>query len=200
MKYNVIAVEGEYYSGAVEVGNRLSEKLGIACYTSDVIQTAAACGHTSVRDLERLKETTDSRLLHDVYTKQAIGRIPYYNRRTLDTEIEILHRLADIGPYIIVESGFPKSALAKLKVFTVFIYTSFHARIQYAVQRQVDASLQHAMRITKRHDRLMARRYEMYSDFRWADHKGYDMVLDSEELGFDGCAGAIAAVIKETSA
>jgi cytidylate kinase len=197
MKYNLIAVEGEYHSGAVEVGNTLAKKLDISCYASDVIQTAAARGHTSTDDIKRLKETTNSKLLREVYTLPFFERIPINKRHVIDTEKEILRCLAESGSFIIVESGLAKNALPELQVFSVFIYKSFHARIQYAAQLQVESSLQHTARIAKKHDRFMATRYEMYSNCKWSDRIGYDMVLDSEELGFDGCADAIVAIVKE---
>ncbi|MNP81209.1 hypothetical protein D3C76_1795110 [compost metagenome] len=66
-----------------------------------------------------------------------------------------------------MESGLTKKALKELRVFSAFI------------------------------SNRMASRFQLRSMLKWSSRNRYDIVLDCDELGLDGCAKAIAISISD---
>ena len=95
MKKFVITIGRQYGSGGKEVGERLAERLGIACYDKKLIAMAAQKGGF---DPKRVSEL-DLSLIHIFrrVTKEDAGKGVFYPREYRDVDLSLIHIWSSAG-------------------------------------------------------------------------------------------------------
>lgn len=199
MKYKIIAIEREYASGGNEIGEKTARRLGIPCYGQEVLERAAKQMNTVPERLLHLEETTSNSLLYSLSmaAKMAIGERDGLSEEGALYVVEerVIRDMAIQGPCVIVGRCAGWILRDRPDVLRVFIHASREFRMQRAqtaygiAERDVENTL-------RRYDRRRANFYHANTGMSWDDKDGYQVVLDSSELGIDKCVDVISQMVQ----
>lgn len=187
MRYNIVALEREYASGGLEIGEKLAARLGIPCYGKEILERAAKRLGVSAGELQYLEEHMTGSLLFSLnmfasYTSGEGADLTKTQKLAL-TESEIIKELA-LEPCVIV--GRSAAGLLKNhdKVLKVFINADIGDRINRACHTY-GADPQHAESILRRSDKRRSGYFRTVTGSDWRDPGIYHMILNSAKLGID---------------
>lgn len=202
MKHFVITVARETGSGGHDITEQLSEALGVPYYDRDLLRLASDRSGIN----ERLFGAADERIgvkemlsvAEKVYTGELLppDSDDYTSTRNLfNFQAKIIRELAQQESCIILGRCANFLLANQPGVLRVFIHAPLEAR--YA--RVASYSQAWTPREINRHIRLEDKRraayYRYYTGEEWRDASGYDLSLDSDRLGEDGCVALIQQAI-----
>ena len=198
MEKFVITVARETGSGGHNITRKLSDTLGIPYYDRDLLRKASEISGIH----ERLFGAADERIglkemlsaAEKVYTGEILppDSDDYVSTRNLFSfQAKIIKELADTESCIILGRCANYLLADRPNVLRVFI----HAPIEARQERVASYSLAWSQREVSRHIRVEDKRrsayYRYYTGEEWRDVAGYDLSLDSDALGEDGCVAFI---------
>lgn len=196
MRYDYIVIEREYGSGGTGIGQMLSDKIGIPCYGSEILEGVSERLHIPVSDIQKYEESTTNSFLYSIY---AIGKmndgadnlLSNENRIFLE-EQKLIGEYALNGPAIFV-GRCAASALESKNVLKVYIHADAKSRKQRAVE-EYGIPENMAESTMAKYDRKRRNYYNANTGKKWNDWSNYDMILDSGKLGSDNCVRIIRSV------
>lgn len=196
MRYDYIVIEREYGSGGTGIGQMLSDKIGIPCYGSEILEGVSERLHIPVSDIQKYEESTTNSFLYSIY---AIGKmndgadnlLSNENRIFLE-EQKLIGEYALHGPAIFV-GRCAASALESKNVLKVYIHADAKSRKQRAV-KEYGIPENMAESTMAKYDRKRRNYYNANTGKKWNDWSNYDMILDSGKLGSDNCVRIIRSV------
>ncbi len=198
MESYVITVARETGSGGHNITRKLSQALGIPYYDRDLLRKASEVSGIH----ERLFGAADERIglkemlsaAEKVYTGEVLppDSDDYISTRNLFSfQAQIIKELAEQGGCIILGRCGNYLLRDRPHVLRVFIHAPMEARLA----RVASYSLAWSQREVAKHIRVEDKRrsayYHYYTGEEWRDAAGYDLSLDSEALGEDGCVELI---------
>ena len=198
MEKFVITVARETGSGGHNITRKLSDALGIPYYDRDLLRKASEVSGIH----ERLFGAADERIglkemlsaAEKVYTGEILppDSDDYVSTRNLFSfQAKVIRELADTESCIILGRCANYLLADRPNVLRVFI----HAPIEARQERVASYSLAWSQREVSRHIRVEDKRrsayYRYYTGEEWRDAAGYDLSLDSDALGEDGCVAFI---------
>ena len=196
----IICIGRQYGSGGREIGEKLSEKLGIPCYDKLLIKKAALESGLSEDFLSKTEESPINSiqfLSGNPYADIAgIGNTFYSESQVAyNAEAEIIKQVADKGPCIII-GRCASSILPKENRLSVFIYADKQDKINRVMERnQIDEKK--AIHRIKHIDRMRKQFFDFYSDTSWGHPESYDMMISSSRFDIDACVNLIINSIHE---
>ncbi len=196
----IICIGRQYGSGGREIGEKLSEKLGIPCYDKLLIKKAALESGLSEDFLSKTEESPINSiqfLSGNPYADIAgIGNTFYSESQVAyNAEAEIIKQVADKGPCIII-GRCASSILPKENRLSVFIYADKQDKINRVMKRNELDEKRAAHRI-KHIDRMRKQFFDFYSDTSWGHPESYDMMISSSRFDIDACVNLIINSIHE---
>ena len=199
MKYDYIVIEREYGSGGTGIGSLLSEKLGIPCYGSEILDGVSERLQIPVSEIQKYEESTTNSFLYSIY---AIGKMNEGAENFLSKENHIfleeqklIKEYAMSGPAIFV-GRCAANALESRNVLKVYIHADTEFRRQRAVKEYGIPTNMADSTMTK-YDKKRRNYYNVNTGKKWNDWSNYDMILDSGKLGLDACARVIQAALEK---
>ena len=198
MEKFVITVARETGSGGHNITRKLSDALGIPYYDRDLLRKASEVSGIH----ERLFGAADERIglkemlsaAEKVYTGEILppDSDDYVSTRNLFSfQAKIIKELADNESCIILGRCANYLLAGRPNVLRVFI----HAPIEARQERVASYSLAWSQREVSKHIRVEDKRrsayYRYYTGEEWRDAAAYDLSLDSDALGEDGCVAFI---------
>ena len=196
----IVNIGRECGSGGHEIGKRLAEKLGIAFYDKESIERAAKESGIS-QDLFRAvdKQQTNSflySLAMGAYSYgerfSAAGTVSMSDRLYL-VQNDIIKKYAAQGSCVIV-GRCSNYILRKERCVSVFIYADLEKRIETVSERE-NLSYDKAKDYIAKVDKKRSSYYNYYVSEKWGTRKYNDMLIDSSQIGIDGCVGVIEQLI-----
>lgn len=198
MSYNIVTIEREYASGGKQIGQMVAEKLGVPCYSEQILQMAAQRCGTTPEYIEHLEETTTNSLL---YSLHVIGRMPSADAGvTLTDELaiaesEVIRELAAKGSCVIIGRCGASVLRERADVLSAFIHADLDFRRTRALE-EYGISPAEADDVLRRFDKRRSNYYKAYANKAWKDITGYHLMLDSGKLGLERCAETILSCMK----
>ena len=194
MEKLVITVARETGSGGHNITRKLSDALGIPYYDRDLLRKASEISGIHVRLFGAADERIGLKEMLSAAEKVYTGEIlppdsdDYVSTRNLFIfHAKIIKELADTESCIILGRCANYLLADRPNVLRVFI----HAPIEALQERVASYSLAWSQREVSRHIRVEDKRrsayYRYYTGEEWRDVAGYDLSLDSDALGEDGC-------------
>ena len=198
MEKFVITVARETGSGGHNITRKLSDALGIPYYDRDLLRKASEVSGIH----ERLFGAADARIgrkemlsaAEKVYTGEILppDSDDYISTRNLFSfQAKIIKELAETENCIILGRCANYLLADRPNVLRVFI----HAPIEARQERVASYSLAWSQREVSKHIRVEDKRrsayYRYYTGEEWRDAAAYDLSLDSEALGEEGCVEMI---------
>ncbi|MCD7884465.1 MAG: cytidylate kinase-like family protein [Lachnospiraceae bacterium] len=193
----VVAIGRQFGSGGHEIGEKLSQKLGIKFYDKELIKVIAKQSGLCEKVLESYDEKPTNSLLYsivmDVYPSamytgptldQQIYQANYDTIKQLgETSCVIVGRCAD---YILRDVP---------ELVSVFIHADddFRAERIAAEYHLPDAKVRDMLVKT---DKKRASYYNFQSEKKWGAAVSYNLCLDSSSIGIDGSVDLIESYIR----
>ena len=198
----VITVARETGSGGHNITRKLSEALGVPYYDRDLLRKASEVSGIH----ERLFGAADERIglkemlsaAEKVYTGEVLppDSDDFTSTRNLFSfQARIIKELAETESCIILGRCANYLLADRKDVLRVFI----HAPLEAIEERVASYSLAWSPREVTKYIRLEDKRrasyYRYYTGEEWRDAAGYDLSLNSGELGEEGCVRRILDVL-----
>ncbi len=200
MKVRYITIEREYGSGGTEIAKRLSERIGIPCYSREILEAVATKYGVSTADIERYEEGVTGSFLYSVYmmaqTAKGSSDMLTGEGHLFVAEQEAIRTLAKQGRGIFVGHCAQEALKDEADTLSVFIRSSNDEEKKRRIVSDYGIEKYDADRVRKKFDKKRANYYYANTMKHWDDVANYAIVLDSGVLGIDGCVDLLAGLLK----
>ncbi|MCI5700873.1 MAG: cytidylate kinase-like family protein [Lachnospiraceae bacterium] len=202
MDNTVITIARQYGSGGKTIGAMLAKRLGVNCYSHEILRLASEDSGIN----ERLFGQTDERLKISSWFKPL--KRPYEgglitpdsseftsDQNLFNYQAKVMKELAETESCVIIGRCADYVLKDYPRVLSVFI----HADKQFCLDRAME---RHSMTVREmekyieKTDKERADFYKYYTGREWTDARNYDLCLDSGKLGFEKCVKEIISYMK----
>ena len=198
----VITVARETGSGGHNITRKLSEALGVPYYDRDLLRKASEFSGIH----ERLFGAADERIglkemlsaAEKVYTGEVLppDSDDFTSTRNLFSfQAKIIKELAETESCIILGRCANYLLADRKDVLRVFIHAPLEAREERVASYSLAWSPREVTKYIRLEDKRRASYYRYYTGEEWRDAAAYDLSLDSEALGEEGCVQRILDVL-----
>ena len=202
MEKFVITIARETGSGGHDITRKLSDALGIPYYDRDLLRKASEVSGIH----ERLFGAADERIglkemvsaAEKVYTGEILppDSDDYISTRNLFSfQAKIIKELAETESCIILGRCGNYLLQDYPNVLRVFIHAPLEARLSRVASYSLAWSQREVAKYIRVEDKRRAAYYHYYTGEEWRDAAWYDLSLDSERLGEDGCVDFICQAL-----
>ena len=202
MEKFVITVARETGSGGHNITRKLSEALGVPYYDRDLLRKASEVSGIH----ERLFGAADERIglkemlsaAEKVYTGEVLSpdSDDFTSTRNLFSfQAKIIKELAETESCIILGRCANYLLADRKDVLRVFIHAPLEAREERVASYSLAWSPREVTKYIRLEDKRRASYYRYYTGEEWRDAAGYDLSLNSGELGEEGCVRRILDVL-----
>lgn len=193
MKENIIITIGrEYGSGGHEVAEKLSAKLGIPYYDKNIVKEVADANGYDLSSAEAEDEKPMNPFL-EPYTPYGLES---FNVKLFTLTEQFMEQKAKEGSCIFVGRCSDYIFRDYENAYHFYIYATIPDRIQRIMRVENIAEDFAALNIIKKIDKKRKNYYQFYTDRKWGQVAGKDMMLNSGTLGVDGCVDAILSLVE----
>ncbi len=147
---------------------------------------------------EKLKRTSLFRIAKKEFTGEVIppeSKDFLSNQNLFNYQAKIIRGLADEESCIIIGRCGDYILNGRENLIRIFIYASNEYCLEQAKLRGAFGG-KTTMKYIEETNRYRAEYHKYYTGRDWNDVRGYDLCLNSEAIGFDGCVEAIKQYIK----
>lgn len=194
----VITIARETGSGGLNITRKLSEALGVPYYDRDLLRKASEVSGIH----ERLFGAADERIglkemlsaAEKVYTGEVLppDSDDFTSTRNLFSfQARIIKELTETESCIILGRCANYLLADRKDVLRVFIHAPLEAREERVASYSLAWSPREVTKYIRLEDKRRASYYRYYTGEEWRDAAGYDLSLNSGELGEEGCVRRI---------
>ncbi len=202
MEKFVITIARETGSGGLNITRKLSDALGVPYYDRDLLRKASEVSGIH----ERLFGAADERIglkemlsaAEKVYTGEVLppDSDDFTSTRNLFSfQARIIKELAETENCIILGRCANYLLADRKDVLRVFIHAPLEAREERVASYSLAWSPREVTKYIRVEDKRRASYYRYYTGEEWRDAAGYDLSLNSGELGEEGCVRRILDVL-----
>lgn len=195
MENRIITMARQFGSGGREIGEMVAKALEIPLYDRTLIELASKKLGIDEFDLEQIDETAINRFLASYQTPdETLNSMTGYGLPLNDSmylaQCEILHKLAEKGPCVIIGRCADVVLGDRFPCVNVFITASKEDRIQRIAKRYA-ISEREAAEAVRRVDRKRRYYYETYTKNEWGKIGTYQAMFNVSQLGMAMTAAAV---------
>lgn len=198
MAKKIITISRAFGSGGLDIGKKLSEKLGIPCYDKELIALAAKESGYALDYIKENGEYGNNSLLYNIAIS-SFG-VPSFSHNNISApdkiyilQNNIIRDIADKGPCIILGRSADYILRERDDVLNVFVYAS---DMEYRKKLLEDNGTPATEKEIIKKDKTRATNYKRYTSKDWGKAENYHICLDSSVLGIDGCVDLILKAIE----
>lgn len=195
MANKVITISRQYGSGGREIGERLSEALGVEFFDNKLLEVAAKDSGIHQSHFEENDEKRSNSLLYLLSTTYGQGGIPF-DDSLFFAKLEAIRKIASEQSCVIMGRCSDYALKDFSNVLNVFISAPFEARVKRA-EEVYGITAKHSADYVKRIDKQRTSYYNYYTDKRWGQPQNYHLCIDSTALGIEGTTAAIIRFANE---
>lgn len=190
----IYTIGREFGSGGKDVGQKLAEKFGISFYDKELLTRAAAESGLCEEIFHMQDEKPTSSFLYSLVT-DTYSMSNYHGNTYIDmplsqkvflAQFDTIKRIAKEESCVIVGRCADYALSDEPNCINAFIYADKNYRIK-RVAHDLGVSESKAKDMVNRTDKERASYYNFYTNKKWGDSRSYDLALNSEKLGIDGC-------------
>ncbi|MDO4298881.1 MAG: cytidylate kinase-like family protein [Lachnospiraceae bacterium] len=200
----VVTIARHFGSGGKTIGEMLARELGIPCYGLEIIKMASEESGIS----EALFNQADERLKHTPLSARfgsskaeytggliAPGSDQFVSDKNLfNYQAKVIRDLANTCSCVIIGRAADFVLKGNPDVVSVFVHASKEYCLKQVIERRAYTGKDVEKFIAKT-DRYRSDFYRYYTGQEWHDARNYDLCLNSERLGFEGCVKEIKSYI-----
>lgn len=193
MAHKVICINRTCGSGGHLIGEQVAKELGIGYYDHNLLDMALEYG-----DLHGSKDVQSFKNADEKATNPAFYRLRYEGNEKVEHGKPATETVFQLQRDLIREITQEEDCVvvgrcancildpAKVDFLSVFVTASFDYRVAHIMQSDQLSKFQ-AERRTKQIDKRRKDYYYCFTKTQWQDYTNYDMMLNSETVGFDNC-------------
>jgi cytidylate kinase len=194
----IVTIARQCGSGGREIGERLSEKLGMVYHDKSLISLAAEKSGMNPEILKNADERATPSFLYSIAVG-AIGMVPFSHGMPYDTPIndklfvlqsEIIEEEAKKYPCVFVGRCADFVLKDHPKMVRVFVYASPEKRIERIADVN-GISNSEAKSLMGKIDKKRASYYNYYTSQKWGRNENYDLMIDTTKIGVEGAVEII---------
>lgn len=187
----IVTLGREHGSGGHFIAQCLAEDLGIKLYDKDIIEGVVDLGY-SREFVEKMDEKPINHLLW-----RRIGEFSNSPEEIIAEKVfEYIRQIADTGESFVIVGRCAESVLRSYPhVISTFITGDRKDKIE-RIERVLNMSEAEAIDRMRRVDFKRKQYHNHYSDFKWGDSRGYDVLINSSRLGIDNTAACLAEYVR----
>ena len=187
MENRVITIGRQFGSGGREIGQLLSESLGIPFYDRDLIELAVEKSGIDLETLEKHDEKPVNRWFYSIPSQP--NRLTGYGMPIADTlfvaQSEIIRELAQKESCIIIGRCADYVLREHPDLISLFILAPMEERIK-RIMRRYSLDDRQAKEFIRRTDKERASYYNYYTEKKWSGMESYHFCIDSSIFGVSG--------------
>lgn len=195
-----ITISRQYGSGGRLVAEKLSKKLEIPYYDSNLLLIAGEKYGISPGLLKEYDERKNSSFLFGIamlaegYTNQDRIMLPY---KLYQAQSDAMKRLVQEGPCIIVGRCADQILKEEKDLLRVFIYASDMEERINRIMKVDNVSQKDAPSRISQKDKQRRDYYYFHTGQEWGNKENYDLCLNTSTLGYDTCVDIIARLAEK---
>lgn len=181
MSQIIISIGREYGSGGHEIAQKLSERLGIAMYDRNMLESIAEYKGVDYSELQKYDEAPRNKLM----TRTIKGLSSSHEDNIAEMQFKYLKNKAEDGESFLAVGRCAETVLKGHEgLVSFFIVGDKESRIQ-RIAKIRNMSYDEAKSAVSRHDRSRKLYHNRYSDVKWGDSRNYDITINSSKIGVD---------------
>ncbi len=201
--HKIITIGRQFGSGGHEIGNLLATRLDIPLYDNNLVRMVAKKLDIREETARAVDETTLNSFLAGYvlapieYSRDAdnIEAIQPLNEQVYELQTEIIRKLADRGPCVIVGRCADQVLKDHENCIDVFICADMEDRVRRIAKRYDMSERKAADKITKV-DRERRYYYESHTGLEWGSKETYQIVLNASRLGIERMVDVLEMIYK----
>ena len=202
MERVVVTIARQYGSGGKTIGKMLAEDLGIKAYSREILKIASEESGISETLFNKADEKLKTTSLFGIVKREYKGELLppesegfVSDQNLFNYQAKIIKDLAENESCVIVGRCADYILKDRPNVVSVFI----HASPEYCIRQSIERGAYTGKDVEKfiqKTDKYRGDFYHYYTGRVWNDARNYDLCLNSEKLGFEGCVEAIKTYIQ----
>ncbi len=200
----VITIARETGSGGLNITRKLSDALGVPYYDRDLLRKASEFSGIHEKFFGAADERIGLKEMLSAAEKVYTGEVlppdsdDFTSTRNLFSfQARIIKELAETESCIILGRCANYLLADRSDVLRVFIHAPLEARQERVASYSLAWSGREVTKYIRLEDKRRASYYHYYTGEEWRDAAGYDLSLDSDVLGEDGCVQRILSVLPQ---
>lgn len=190
----IITIGREFGSEGHEIGKELSQRLEYELYDKDLLALAEKESGIDINVLAGADETIYGHFLSPYMTIQKLS--PTLGDQLFQIQSNIIHNLAEKGNCIIIGRLADFILKDREDCIKAFIFAPFEARVKIIMEKH-GISENEAAKLTKKMDAARKSYYSYYSDGKWSQKEGKDIMLNRAAFGIRGCVDLLEMAVKQ---
>ncbi len=195
----LITIEREYGSGGTQIARELAERCHIPCYGEEILKETADRLNLSVSDIRNLEETSTNSLLYTLFmlsqSQSGNNEMLTNAGRIYVEEQRIINELSELGDAIFL-GHCAGEAIKNKNTVRVFIYANDNFKTK-RIHEQYGIDISRVEAAAKKNNKRRSTYYYAHTQKKWNHYKNYDIILNSSELGIDGCVDILEGLFRK---
>lgn len=191
-EHRIITIGREFGSGGHEIGNRLATRLDIPLYDNNLIRMVAEKLDIREETARAVDETTLNSFLTGFVLEpieqasrlNGTEYVPPLNQQVYEMQCDIIRRLADRGPCIIIGRCADFVLREHENCVNIFICADWEERVK-RIAHKYDISERKAADKIKRMDRERRNYYESHTGLDWGSIAFHHLLINASRLGME---------------
>ena len=191
----VITIGRQLGSGGKQIGEALSQRLGIPCYDKELIQLASRESGLGKEFFEKMDEKSSYSFFGNLFGFRSghVGDSNYLCNETLfKIQSDVIQQLAEKESCIFIGRCADYILRNHPQLFSVFISARMKDRIE-RIRLAQNISEKDAIAVIEQTDKKRAAYYNFYSNKVWGMAASYDLCVNSSVFGIE----KIIAIVEE---
>lgn len=200
----VITISREFGSGGKYIGEQLAKNLNLKFYDKEIIERLSKEENIDINFLNNIDESSKNSfwnalavayMMNPTDSINSFVDLPMADQYFIKT-VRLIEKIAKEDNCVII--GRCSNIILKdyPNVINFFIYSSNQ---EFKINRKKEfANLEEkkAIRLIQKKDKDRAAYYHYYTNERWGDRSGYDLLVDSSKLGVEGTIELLEQYVK----
>lgn len=192
---HIITIGREFGSGGRELGKRLADALGVACYDREIIAEVARLQGIGPEYVERISQADVGQVYSGTIGRTLAATPVRYNQtaiQVLADQQTVIRRLAAQGDCVIVGQN-ADVILQDMAPLNLFIYASCQARLDRCLAHLRPGETEKGLRAQiKRVDKNRAATRRLLTDSPWGRREDYHLCINTSGADIKALVPALA--------
>lgn len=191
-KQIIIALSREFGSGGLDIGEKISQKLGITLYDKNILKQMEEEGQINAKIMEKFDEKPSN----PFFTRHMRGLSNSMEENLAFMQFYFIREKAEAGESFVVVGRCAEEVLRENEnAVSVFVYGSKECRVKRIMKRE-GIEEKKANSEMKKIDSERRHYHNGYCDYDWGDSRAYDFCISSDRLSEEAVADEIINIAK----
>lgn len=200
----VITIGREYGSGGKYIGERLAQELGLKFYDKEILERLSKEENINIDLLKNVDESNKNSFWYTLAmasmsmsdSVNSLTDLPMSDKYFVATS-RLIEKIAKEDNCVII--GRCSNIILKNNPNVINIFT-YSSNEQFKIKRKVEfAKLEEkkAIKMMQKKDKERAAYYQYYTNEKWGERSGYDLLIDTSKIGVEGAVNLIKQYIAQ---